>query len=143
MNGKEYYDKMRELVHKEKMMPDAALMRILGAMWNETSLLAKENAVVLEADFVDLIAHQNEKYKHFARCMNIDADGFILFIITRNSELWMLLKDHHRFQDIAKRCLARIGPMLRKVEEQAAKEKSDNALKDAIDEIVKGDRNGD
>jgi len=142
MNGKEYFDKMRELVHKEKKMPDVALVQILGAMWNETSMLADQNGVVLEADFVDLIAHQNEKYKQFARLMNIDADGFILFILTRNAKIWISLKDHPRFKDIADRCMARIGPMLKAVEEQHARSKSDNALKDAIDEIAKGDPDG-
>ena len=120
MKAKEYIKLFIKMIKEDQVDPKQASINILDMLFMETKMLADKNRVFLEADFVELIAQQNSKWRIFARRMNLDPDGFAFYIIQRNPELWEKLKKHRKFKDIADRIIKKLEKL------EAARKKREN-----------------
>ena len=108
MDSKGYLREFIRMVNEAQVNLKEAVVTIMDAMWMETKLLADHNKVFLEADFVELIAQQNSKWRAFAKKCKFDQDGWIFYIMQRNPPLWERLKEHRKFQDLAVRVIEKL-----------------------------------
>ena len=117
MNSKEYVREFVRFVQEDQVNPKQAAINIMDAMWMETKLLADHNKVIMEADFVELVAQQNSKWRVFAKKLKFDQDGWMFYILQRNPALWERLKVHRKFADLAVRVIKKLEALEEKKEE--------------------------
>ena len=108
MDSKGYVREFIKMVQEDQVNPAQASVNIMDAMWMETKLLADKNKVFLEADFVELVAQQNSKWRSFAKKLKFDQDGWMFYILQRNPKVWKRLKEHRRFKDLAARVIKKL-----------------------------------
>ncbi len=118
MNSKEYVREFVRFVQEDQVNPKQAAINIMDAMWMETKLLADHNKVIMEADFVELVAQQNSKWRVFAKKLKFDQDGWMFYILQRNPALWERLKVHRKFADLAVRVIKKLEALEAKKEEK-------------------------